>query len=321
MTFAVKIRVPAHALVIVPTFLYSRSPDQLEDGHRRHITSKKRQWAATAEAEAEAARAALKSDMERTRASHSHEITKLEDILKDTKAQLKQALAETEEAKEAAKAEAHDLESTLTGLRRRVVDGKRSLQEAQQAARKVAEAQVLQEDEKLRLELMRVVADLEDERKHVAELEGQLKEAKNGTQTPKVQVKDGSSQATALGSDIRDSGAVAKVALLEDELALIVRENENLRSQVSRVGDQRGDACMPTSLAEAPKLEIKEIASLKRDLEEAGIRLLEIQQAKNLAEQVTDSRVKMGHTPHVTRQANVVPDMCRFDFHSACVLR
>lgn len=304
-----------HSFVIVPTLSYSRSPDQLEDSHRRHIASKKRQWAATAEAEAEGARAALKSEMERTRASHSHEITKLEGILKDAKAQLKQAVAETEEAKEAAKAEAHDLESTLTGLRRRVVDGKKSLQEAQQAARKMAEAEVLQEDENLRLELMRVAADLEDKRKHVAELESQLKEAKNGTETPAVQAKDGSSQTTAHGPDIRDNGTVAKLALLEDELALIVRENKELRSQVSRVGDQRGDACMPKCLAEAPKLELEEIAGLKRELEGADIRLLEIQQAKNLAQQVTDSCVIVGYTPHVARQANVLPDRCTFDYH------
>lgn len=236
--------------------------------------------------------------MERTRASQSREISKLEGLLKDAKAHLKQAAAEAEDAKEAAKAEMHDLESTLTGLRRRVVDGKRSLQEAQQAARKVAGAEVLQEDEKLRSELMRVAADLEDERKHVAELEGQLKEAKNGTALSSVQAKDAPSQTTALGPSIRDSGAIAKVALLENELALVVRENEKLRKQVSGVGDTRGEACMPTSLAEAPKLELKEIAGLKRDLEEAEIRLMEIQQAKHLAEQVTNSCVMMEHTPH-----------------------
>ena len=313
LTSVVKGRILARAFVIVPTLSYSRSPDQLEDGHRRHITSKKRQWAATAEAEEEGARASLKSEMERTRASHSHEITKLEGILKDAKAQLKQAVAETEEAKEATKAELYDLESTLTGLRRRVVDGKRSFEENQQAARKVAEAEVLQEDKKLRIELMRVAADLEDERKHVAELEGQLKKAKSRTKTLDVQAKDGFSQTTH-GPDIGDSGTVAKAALLEDELALLVRENENLRSQVSRVSDQRGDACMPTCLAEAPNPELKEMAGLKRELEEADIKLLAIHQAKTLAEQVTDGCVIVGHTPHVARQANVLPDWCTFDF-------
>ena len=161
---------------------------------------------------------------------------------------------------------------------------------------------------------MRVVMDLEDERKHVAALEGQLKEANNGTTLPSVQTKDGSSQTIALGPDIQGNGAVAKVALLEDELALIVRENENLKSQVSRIGDKRGGACMPTCLAEAPKLELKEIDGLKRDLEEAQKRLLEIQQAKDLAEQVTDSCV-MEHTPHDTRQADVLSDMFTADFH------
>lgn len=290
-------------MVIVTILSYPRAPDELEDDHRKHVASRKRQWAATAEAEAEAARVALKGEIERTRASHSHEISKLEAILKDAKAQSKQAVAEAEDAKDAAKAERHELESILTGLRRQVVDEKRSLQEVQQTARKVAGAEALQEDEGLRSELMQVVSDLEEERKHVAELEGQLKEAKNGTAMPSLQTKDASSQTTALGPNVRDSEAIAKAGLLEDELALIVRENEKLRSQVSGVGSERDGAGMSACLAEAPKLERNDIADLKRDLKEAEIRLIEIQEAKDVAEQVTDSCVIMGHIPRATRHA------------------
>lgn len=199
----------------------------------------------------------------------------------DAKVRLEKVVTEKEEASEAATIEKSKLESSLADLKRQVVEEKHSLQEAREAARKV-QATESSQSEDLRRELAQVVSELEDERKHVAGLEGQLKEAKNGTVVPYT---DQAAQLRPQDEEV----FVSKIALLEDTLAHTVRENESLRKQATRgiaaeIGD--GDGHASSCESKATKLEHTEVTNLKKALEETEMRLSELQQAKDLSVQV-----------------------------------
>lgn len=264
----------------IDSFFTSRHhtfPDQLEADHRRDMASKKRQWAESAEAQCEKTRSTLKHELQETRAHHSREIDKLESSLLDTRVRLEKVATEREEASEAACAEKSKLEFSLA----EVVEEMRSLQEAREAARKVQAMESSQCGD-LRRELTRVVSELADERKHVAGLEGQLKEAKNGTAVPYTP------QAAELRPE-DDEGLVSKISLLEDTLAHTVRENESLRKEATRgVSAESGDGDGNASSREskAKKLEHTGETNLKEALEETKMRLSELQKAKDLSVQV-----------------------------------
>lgn len=241
------------------------------------MASKKRQWAQSAEAQCDKTRSTLKHELQETRAHHSREIDKLESSLLDAKVRLEKVVTEREEASEAACVEKRKLEISLAKL----VEEKRSLQEAREAARKVQAMESSQCGD-LRQELTRVVSELADERKHVAGLEDQLKEAKNGTVAPyapqaaEVRPKD-------------EEGLVSKIAVLEDTLAHTVSENESLRKEATRVVSAENDDTDENASSRekrAKKLEHTEITNLKKALEETEMRLSELQQAKDLSVQV-----------------------------------
>lgn len=242
------------------------------------MASKKRQWAASAETQREKARDALNQELQETRAKHSREIDKLESSLLDTKERLGKAIAETEEASEAAGAEKAIVESSLAALKRQVVEEKNFLREAREAASKVQAAGASQPDEPLRQELMQAVSDLEDERKHVAELEGQLKEANNGA------VVSFSEQAGEIRPEDQER-AVSKIAQLQAKLEHTTRENESLRKEAARRSDG-GGAFSGEHSATAGQLERIEVSNLKKNLEETETRLSELQRAKDLSDQV-----------------------------------
>lgn len=262
------------------------------------MASKNRQWAASAETQREKARDALNQELQETRAKHSREIDKLESSLLDTKERLEKAIVETEEASEAANAKKAKLESALAELRRQVVMEKTFLREVREAARKVQEAGVSQPDEDLRRELTQVISDLQDERKHVAELESQLKEASNGA------VLSFTEQAAGISLEDEEN-AVSKIAQLQAQLEHKTRENESLRKEAARViasedgvpsiggggassGEHRATAAAP--------LEHIEVNNLRKALEETERRLSEVQRAKDLSVQVRQTR-RSGHPP------------------------
>ncbi len=246
------------------------------------MASKKRQWAASAEAQGEKAREALKLEMKETRAKHSSEIDKLERSLLDSKARLREATAETEKAAELARTEKLALGSTLAALKRQVVEEERVLQETQEATQKVHAAEVSQRDESLNRELKRVISQLEDERKHVAELEGQLKEAKNAPEAPHA------NGASELSPEVEDN--VSKIALLENRLANSLRENDSLRKEAARVAAETG---VSSDAHSATKQESMEVTSLKNALEETERRFSELQRVNELFTQVR--RMKYQH--------------------------
>lgn len=273
-------------------FAYFRVSDQLEDDHRRRIASETRQWAAAAEVQTKKAREALKRDLEKARTNHSREIDELERSLLDSKARLEEAAAKTEKAREAAEVERRDLEATLADYGRRIVGEKALLREAQEASRKVQSARVFQAENSLSADLARTALELQNEREHVAELEGQLKEAKNGTGVPSLEIEGDSSEAAALRTEKEDS-AIAKIAAVEDNLALALRENECLRKEqaqgeTARVGRPSGGGYAFTSETEARELEQNEVIDLKRALQEAEIKLIALEQAKKLADEVSE---------------------------------
>ena len=246
------------------------------------MASKKRQWAASAEAQCERATEALKLELKETRAKHSSEIDKLESSLLDTKARLRKASAETEKAIESAHTEERALKATLADLNRQVVEEKRNLQETREATRKVQAAEASQSDEDAGRELMRVISQLEDERKHVAELEGQLKEANNATEVPNT------NGAAELSLEIGEDAA-SKIALLEDKLAHSIRENDSLRKEalaVAKTGDQRNEEGVSGGACNALEQERMQVTSLKSSLEESEMRLSELRRANDLSTQV-----------------------------------
>lgn len=257
--------------------------DQLESEHRRNMASKKRHWAASEEAQREKARDALNQELQETRARHSREIGKLESRLFDTKDRLEKAITETEEANEAANTEKATLESALAELKHEIVEEKNVLREAREAAQKVQGAGASRPDEDIRRELTRLISDLEDERKHVAHLEGQLKEANNGEAEMRPQDEE---------------SAASKIAQLQAKLEHKTRENESLRKEAARViaseGDiRRSDGVGASSgdqrVAAAP-LEHIEVNNLRKALEESKMKLSELQREKDLSVQVRQTR-------------------------------
>lgn len=235
----------------------------------------------------------MKRELEKARANHAREIEALENRLVDAKARLEAAAAETEEAQEVANSDKRELESTLAELRRRVLEEEGVLKEARETARNMQETQARKEDDRLRSELMRVVSELDDERKHNAELEGHLKEAKNIAMLPALPLADESNHAENDNRG-RETGVIEKLALLEDKLAFTLRENEDLRKEATRAaafgdGGRRGDGCAQNSESKAQRQNCDEFVGLKRALQEAEVRLSELQDAKGLAEQVNDS--------------------------------
>lgn len=248
------------------------------------MASKKRQWAASAEAQREKAQDALNHELQETRAKHSREIDKLESSLLDTKERLDKAIAETEVASEAANAEKATLESALADLRRQVVEEKNFLREAREAARKVQGAGASQPDEDLRRELTLVISHLEDERKHVAKLESQLKEANNGAV----------SSFTEQTSGIRpgdEASAVSQIAQLRAKLEHTTRENESLRKEAARVTASKDELRrIDGGGASTAPLEDIEVNTLRKALEETEMRLSELERAKGLSVQVRQTR-------------------------------
>lgn len=266
----------------VPVSFFDKFADQLESDHRRNMASKKRQWAASAEAQREKARDALNQELQETRVKRSREIDKLESSLLDAKERLEKTIAETEEATEAARTE----KATLAELKRQVVEEKRFFREAREAAQKVQRAGASQPDEDLRQELTRVISELEDERKQVAELESQLKEANNGA------VLSFTEQAAEIRLEDKGS-AVSEIAQLQTKLELTTRENESLRKEAARViasEDVRrsdgGDTPSGEHRATVTPLEHIEVTSLRKALDETEMRLSELQRAKDLSVQV-----------------------------------
>eukprot|EP00903_Cladosiphon_okamuranus_P011775 g11068.t1 len=266
---------------------HNDAKSRLESDHRRDVASKKRQWAASAETEHERARDALNQGLEETRAKYSREIDELESRLLDTRERLKKAIADTEEASEAARTEKATLESTLSELKRQVIEEKNFLREAREAARKVQGAEASQSDDDLRRELTRVISDLENERKHVAELERQLKEANNGEAL--------SLNERAAGRRTEDEeSAISKIGQLQAKLERSMRDNERLRKEAARVTTsednvRRGNG-VGTSRDEhraaAALLEHEEANNnLRKTLEENKMRLSELQRAKDLSVQ------------------------------------
>ncbi|CBJ28074.1 conserved unknown protein [Ectocarpus siliculosus] len=232
------------------------------------MATKRRQWAASAEAQSKKARDAMTHELRAMRSNHSREIDKLECSLLDAKARMEKAMKETEEAREAAHAKKGALESTFAELERQVVKEKEKLQEAREAAKKNQALEVTQPGEDLRRELARVLLELEDERKHVAELQGQVKEANSA-------IRDDFNCAQQ-----NCEGVGTKLVLLEQKLALTIRENEGLRKEAARatsleVGGRYGEVSANESGATKP--EQLEIATLKRALHEAEMSLSELQ--------------------------------------------
>ncbi|CAM9729415.1 unnamed protein product [Ectocarpus sp. 12 AP-2014] len=247
---------------------HSDTKHELEADHRRNMATKRRQWAASAEAQSKKARDAMTHELQAMRSNHSREIDKLECSLLDAKARMEKAMKETEEAREATHAKKGALESTLAELERHVAEEKEKLQEAREAAKKNQALEVSQPGEDLRQELVRVRLELEDERKHVAELQGQVKEANSA-------IRDDFNCARQDGE-----GVGTKLVLLEQKLALTIRENEGLRKEAARatslgVGGRDGEVSANESGATKP--EHIEIATLKRALHEAEMSVSELQ--------------------------------------------
>ncbi|CAM9098637.1 unnamed protein product, partial [Hapterophycus canaliculatus] len=263
---------------------HSDTKQQLEVDHRQSMTTQQRQWAASAEAEAEKARRELKRELQEMRTNHSREIDKLECTMLDAKARADKTLAETEEANEAARTEKVTLKSTLAELERRVTTEKNYLQEAQEAALKVQGTEDSQAGVDLQRELALVAVELEDERKRVTDLERRLKEASNGIMEPPLQFGDDSNQAEERKCQDQDRVS-SKVNLLEDELAQTIRENESLRKDVERAaacGDvsQLDDGRTCTCGRRTKTLEDAEVVHLNKALQDAQSRLSELQQAQ-----------------------------------------
>ncbi|CAM9701098.1 unnamed protein product, partial [Ectocarpus sp. 12 AP-2014] len=247
---------------------HSDTKHELEADHRRNMATKRRQWAASAEAQSKKARDAMTHELQAMRSNHSREIDKLECSLLDAKARMEKAMKETEEAREATHAKKGALESTLAELERQVSEEKEKLQEAREAAKKNQALEVSQPGEDLRRELARVLLELEDERKHVAELQGQVKEANSA-------IRDDFNCAQHDGE-----GVGTKLVLLEQKLALAIRENEGLRKEAARatslgVGGRYGEVSANESGATKP--EHIEITTLKRALHEAEMSVSELQ--------------------------------------------
>lgn len=251
------------------------------------MATKKRQWAASAEAQSKKARDAMTHELQATRANHSREIDKLECSLLEAKVRMEKAVKETEEAREVAHAKKGALESTLAELERQVVEEKENLQEAREAAQKYQALEVSQTGEDLRRELARVLLELEDERKHVAELQGQLKEANSAIKTDfNYTQQDG-------------EGIGTKLVLLEEKLALTVRENEGLRKEAAQatslgVGGRYGEVSANESGATRP--EHTEITTLKRALHETEMRLSELQRAQDQSIKVSNGTIMVAET-------------------------
>lgn len=251
--------------------------DRLEDTHREQLASHKRQWAADAEAQAQVTRKALDEDLEETRARHARELSRLERDLVDAKAHLAEASRQAEEVRETANVEKYDLESRLAGLKQAVVHQQALLQQAEETTRKVAEP--VHSHEECEATLARVLSELKDERKHVAEMECQLKKARNEDARPRPKESDGSQSNTVL---------------LKEKLDTATRENEELSKEVQRltplVPEGRHGVGEFTDCREAKEegegQAETDLCSLRKALEEADLKLSHFQQLRDGAEQV-----------------------------------
>ncbi|CAM9595697.1 unnamed protein product, partial [Sphacelaria rigidula] len=74
----------------------------------------------------------------------------------------------------------------LAALREAVINEDVILRQAQETSRKALAAEAVHSHENCEAALTRVLTELEEERKHVAEVESQLKEVRNGEATPVV---------------------------------------------------------------------------------------------------------------------------------------
>ncbi|CAM9940375.1 unnamed protein product [Scytosiphon promiscuus] len=263
---------------------HSDTKHQLEVDHRRSVATQSRQWAESAESEVKKARHELERELQGMRTNHSREIEKLRCNLADAKARSAAAIAETETANEAAQAEKASLKSALADLERRVTKERRGLQEAHEAAEKVQATNGCQAGAELQRQLAVVLAELEDERKHVTELERRLKEANNGVLQSRLLSGDDSNQAEDFERQGEESVG-SKATHLEENLAQIICENESLRKEVERAashGDRQRDDGRTSAHDRATKtLDDAEVIQLREDLHDAESRLSKLQQAHN----------------------------------------
>lgn len=277
-------------------------PDRLEDDHRRKLTAQKRQLAATAEAQAEKGRDALKRELENTRSKHAREIDALDSSLIEEKVRLERSLTETKRARDDAISEKHDLELTLTTLRREISEEGAVLQEAKEVRRKVQLAEASPLDDSVNSDLVRVVSELEHERRHVAELEHKLKEANNSMAMPVQPLKVHDSIPGATLTLASQEYARERVSLLEDKLAATLNDNEVLKKEAARataadVNDRREDGCTSISKGESKSQHLCELVDLKKALEEVTMRCSQLEEEKGSAAQVNDNYNRAG-SPH-----------------------
>lgn len=219
----------------------------------------------------------MQRELKQMRANHSRDIEEMEDGLVSAKARLKKATTQAEEAQRITESDERELESTLIGLRRRIVEEEELLREAQEAVRKKREAEPAEGDHEVGSKLARVVVQLEDERKHVVDLEGQLKEAKNACNRV--------AEADACYENCDDN----KVVALEGELKLILQENEILKKDAARSGTSE-NSCRredgPTPGDETKGHGRAKVHDMHKALEEAETTVVKLQKDNRLVEQV-----------------------------------
>lgn len=246
---------------------------QLEEEHRRHgrlrhdggLASQKsarRVWTTGAkECQEQAVKAeeALRCGQKETREYHYREIDTIEGDFVDSKARFHQSeegKTERQKVGKAAETEKHDVEMTAVELGRNTWSEEGFPQEAklESSQRDIDhkdrgprdEAKEVSSDKGTRcgtLEYMRVVSDLEVERKRVAELESRLKDV-NSNAKATTMTDRGSDPllVAALESEDEDEDDGRRVSIdkfteLEDKLARALRENEDLRSNMAQAQD------------------------------------------------------------------------------------
>lgn len=264
--------------------------EKAEGRHHAQLASYEQHWVAETEAQTEAAQKALDERLDEARARHSRELDTLERGLVDAKMRLMQTTHEAETAAEATKAERRELELILTELRQTIVKEEAALQEVQEVARKAQVPGVNDSHDECRAELMRVRAELKEELEHVADMEGELKEAKN-----KNVLLTSGQEVGAPATERAEGNSCENTAQLKEKLTLALLENEELKKMATRLAPSGPDIRRPDVGVFTDGAETKEerethdhteFAALRKALEEAEMRASELQQCHNRAEKV-----------------------------------
>lgn len=253
------------------------------------LTSQKRQLTLDADAQAQAARKTLDEDLQELNAKRTRELSKLERELDGARAQLAEATRRAEEVKEDAIVETREVETKLAALREAVVNEEAILRQAQETARKALAAETVHSHENCEAALTRVLTELEEERKHVAEVESQLKEARNGEAAPVV-----GNVRSASSSQERDASHKA-MATLKEKLKKATEDNEELSREVERLThathedrhDVRGLVDGFETKDERERQVETELCDLRRALKDADLRLEEVERSRDDAEKVS----------------------------------